>query len=93
MPKKFLPAKPVCRHCQKRLANSRKGFCRICYDMPGVKDYYDHLAELSALEDQPPPVTPTSTLPGSPLKIEIMQMRAMRGVSVFHLRDFDPDLA
>lgn len=79
----------LCKHCAKKRANRPRGLCWGCYHAPGVKCLYKRRF-VATIEDLIIPTrmpTPTTAMPGSPEKIEILRQRVEAGEFLFHPMD------
>jgi hypothetical protein len=83
----------MCRHCGKVRISRPRALCWICYYTVGVRDLHPPIAPtgrrglaLDTIKGKRP-TRPTSALPGTPEKIEVMRARCERGEELFHPRD------
>ena len=91
----------ICKHCGKNKVNRPRGLCWTCYYTPGVRDQHPSTSKFARrgtgnfTGNAPLPLAPTSALPGSPEKIEILAERARRREALWHPSDakLNPDLA
>lgn len=94
---------PLCRHCHGRLAYRPRGLCSRCYFTPAVRDSYPPdptngsdqggpcgRAYTSPVGRKGPrnlPAEPTTAMPGTAEKVEVLRERARQGVSLWHPAD------
>lgn len=89
---------PLCRHCRRLRATRPMGLCWTCYYTPGVRSLYPSTSKyarrgvrdfvISVVGSPRLPPEPTTALPGSEEKIEVLAERARLGVSLWHPDDF-----
>jgi hypothetical protein len=90
---------PACRHCGSRNATRPRGLCRRCYYRPGLLALYPSTSKLARRgvgngnRRAPLPDAPTSALPGTPEKVEVLCERARRHQQLFHPLDARLDAA
>jgi hypothetical protein len=94
---------PPCRHCQRNSAYKPGGLCSRCYYTVAVRVRYGGLQELGRgtrdgykspvgrVAPKDLPSQPTSALPGTPEKVEVLRERARAGVSLWHPLDAPMD--
>lgn len=82
----------VCRHCIRNKVTRPRGLCWTCYYTPGVKELHPSTSKFASrgngnANTKRMPTEPTSALPATPEKLEVMRRRAERGESLFHPLD------
>lgn len=92
---------PLCRHCHRRLAYRPRGLCSCCYFTPAVRDAYPpdpangsdqacgrgYTSPVGRNGPKNLPAEPTSAMPGTAEKVEVLRERARQGVSLWHPLD------
>lgn len=89
------PPALICRHCRVNKVGRPRGLCWSCYYKPGVRELYPSNSKYAYRgagnnrgHDQPLPASPTSALPGTEAKIQVLMQRAANGESLWHPDDF-----
>ena len=87
----------VCVHCSKRRWSGRvgrwkRGLCWRCYENKRIRKKYpmlpgSHPNQRGVVKAARKPCVPTTAMPGSEEKIEVLAGRVARGESLFHPRD------
>ncbi len=83
----------ICKHCGKSKVNRPRGLCWTCYYAPGVKDKhpstskYARRGEGNFTGNAPTPHLPTTAVPGSPEKQDVLAMRAKLKQALWHPMD------
>ena len=83
----------ICRHCNRRKVTRPRGLCFPCYYAPTVRDRYPSVSKFGRrfVGDfcglPPLPCWPTSAMPGSDAKIEVLALRARSKQSLWHPQD------
>jgi hypothetical protein len=82
----------LCRHCQKVKSNRPRGLCWSCYYRPGVREKYPSTSKFArrGVHDfcgRARLPEPTTTLPGTPEKVAILEERARLGLCLWHPLD------
>lgn len=88
-------ARTPCRNCLKAPASRlwRRGLCWPCYQTPGVRTKFPvnekvkRRGVMNGFLTPPLPPEPTSAVPGSEAKVEVMRARAEAGYCIFHPGD------
>ena len=90
-----------CRHCKVRSGYRSRGLCAICWDNVEIRALYSarrgiwqrdaeeveqHKVEAAEYVRTVAPL-PTDAMPGTPEKVEIMELRYALGFSIFHPMD------
>jgi len=88
----------ICRHCHCKPVARPRGLCWPCYYRPGVRECYPSVSKfarhgLGTGNRRPaPPAQPTTALPGSQEKLEVLQQRAGLRQELWHSGDATVDL-
>jgi hypothetical protein len=83
----------LCRHCGRARVSRPRGLCWSCYYTPGVREKYPSTSKFArhGIFDfngrVQLPREPTSALPGSMEKVEILIERARHRQSLWHPMD------
>src|SRR5207253_6730373 len=87
----------LCRHCLEGPVSRPRKLCWSCYYTPGVREMYPSTSKFARrgvgdFNGQPSvAVQPTTAVPGSPEKVEILAERARLGLSLWHPHDAPMD--
>jgi hypothetical protein len=87
----------ICRHCNKSRSNRPRGLCWSCYYTTGVREMYPSTSKFArrGVGDfngrTSMAAQPTSALPGSPEKVDVLCERARLGLSLWHPHDAPMD--
>src|SRR5215472_13964871 len=86
----------LCRHCQRVQSNRPRGLCWSCYYTPGVRDKYPSTSKfarrgINDFNGRAPLPEPTTALPGTAEKVEILAQRARLRQALWHPRDASLD--
>lgn len=79
-----------CLHCGRARVNRPKGLCWSCYYKPGVRELHPSASKYArrGLRDFNGafrlPTTPTTAIPGTEAKLQVLSQRAERGECLFH---------
>ncbi len=80
----------LCRHCHVNAVNRSRGLCWSCFYRPGVREHYPSRVRrgvgIGNGEVALPP-EPTTALPGSPDKVEVLCQRARLHQSLWNKDD------
>jgi hypothetical protein len=88
----------LCRHCNRVRSNRPRGLCWSCYYRPGVRELYPSTSKFArrGVDDfngkVALPHAPTSAMPGSPEKVEVLAQRARLRQNLWHPLDAPNDL-
>jgi hypothetical protein len=88
----------LCRHCQRVPSNRPRGLCWSCYYTPGIRDLYPSTSKFArrGINDfnggAVLPGAPTTALPGTPEKVEVLIQRARLRQSLWHPADAPMDV-
>lgn len=82
----------LCRHCQIRDGNRRRGLCCRCYYTPGVRQLYPQRGPFGVKGidwhgRQRPLPRPTTAMPGSAEKLDVLAKRAQNCEELHHEAD------
>jgi hypothetical protein len=83
----------MCQHCRQALVSRPRNLCWTCYYRPGVRDLYPatskfgHRGPGNFYSNRPLPTTPTTAIPGSREKVEVLEERARQKLSLWHPED------
>lgn len=89
----------MCVHCKEKIVCRPRGLCWTCYHVPSVRSLYGGKVHVNFREGSgaringnvPLPI-PTSAVPGSEDKIEVLTMRAELGLALKHPEDAERSL-
>ncbi len=87
----------ICRHCNKVRSNRPRGLCWSCYYTPGVREKYPSTSKYARRGvgdfngQTTEAIQPTTALPGSAEKLEVLAERARLGLSLWHPHDAPMD--
>ena len=82
----------LCRHCAKAKVNRPRGLCWVCWHKPAIRDLYPSTSKYARrgvgnLTGTRPLPVPTTAVPGTAEKREVLWARALAGEALFHPRD------
>ncbi len=79
----------ICRHCNKANVGRPRGLCWVCWHKPDIRDLYPSRAPkgVGNLTGRRPMPVPTTAVPGTAEKLEVLWARALAGESLFHPAD------
>jgi hypothetical protein len=91
---------PACRHCQEPCKAHRRGLCRHCYQQKDIRRRYPPIGRAgeagakaaAANGARALPETATASRPGSEARIEVLQSRALQGVTLRHPGDLTEEI-
>jgi hypothetical protein len=82
----------LCRHCGRVPSNRPRGLCWSCYYTPGVREKYPSTSKfarrgINDFNGRVPLPEPTTALPGTPEKVEVLAQRARLRQALWHPLD------
>ena len=82
----------LCRHCQKRMVSRPRSLCRTCYHDPKISPLYPTTSKYGRRSEAAAVSVgkegqPTSELPGTLAKLQVLSARALAGEALWHERD------